>query len=148
MYFRVSRHAAHELETSISVLSVCSVSVAQWKQQFLQFSNISERQICAFTQGEKEMVSLHKLFTAHVKFVGPAGIVVSTYSMIAKTGKRAHDAEKMMQFLRSREWGFLLLDEVHVVPADMFRKCVNGFKVHAKLGLTGESWRSAASELS
>ena len=58
--------------------------------------------------------------------------------MIAKTGKRAHDAEKMMQFLRAREWGFLLLDEVHVVPAEMFRKCVNGFKVHAKLGLTGE----------
>jgi DNA excision repair protein ERCC-3 len=58
--------------------------------------------------------------------------------MIAKTGKRAHDAEKMMQVLRSREWGFLLLDEVHVVPAEMFRKCVNGFKVHAKLGLTGE----------
>ena len=58
--------------------------------------------------------------------------------MIAKTGKRAHDAEKMMQFLRSREWGFLLLDEVHVVPAEMFRKCVNGFKVHAKLGLTGK----------
>jgi len=57
--------------------------------------------------------------------------------MIAKTGKRAHDAEKMMQFLRSREWGFLLLDEVHVVPAEMFRKCVSGFKVHAKLGLTG-----------
>lgn len=72
------------------------------------------------------------------QFTGPAGIVVSTYSMIAKTGKRAHDAEKMMQFLRSREWGFLLLDEVHVVPAEMFRKCVNGFKVHAKLGLTGE----------
>ena len=98
--------------------------MAQWKQQFLQFSNISERQICAFTQSEKEM------------FTGPAGIVVSTYSMIAYTGKRAHDAEKMMQFLRSREWGFLLLDEVHVVPADMFRKCVNGFQVHAKLGLT------------
>ena len=73
------------------------------------------------------------------QFSGPAGIVVSTYSMIAKTGKRAHDAEKMMQFLRSREWGFLLLDEVHVVPADMFRKCVNGFNVHAKLGLTGMS---------
>lgn len=56
--------------------------------------------------------------------------------MISKTGHRAHDAEKVMQFLRSREWGFLLLDEVHVVPADMFRKCVSGFKVHAKLGLT------------
>jgi DNA excision repair protein ERCC-3 len=57
MYFRVSRCAAHQVEASATVLSVCSVSVAQWKQQFLQFSNISERQICAFTQGEKEMVS-------------------------------------------------------------------------------------------
>lgn len=41
----------------VLLLTICSVSVAQWKQQFLQFSNISERQICAFTQGEKEMVS-------------------------------------------------------------------------------------------
>lgn len=121
-----------------------SVSVAQWKQQFLQFSNVSERQICAFTQSEKEMASnLIQIAEATPdgdipeQFTGPAGIVVSTYSMIAKTGKRAHDAEKMMQFLRSREWGFLLLDEVHVVPAEMFRKCVNGFRVHAKLGLTG-----------
>lgn len=75
-------------------------------------------------------------------FSTSAGIVISTYSMIAKTGKRAHDAEKMMQFLRSREWGFLLLDEVHVTPADMFRKCINNFKVHAKLGLTGKSLQS------
>lgn len=71
------------------------------------------------------------------QFTGPAGIVISTYSMIGITGKRAHDAEKVMQWIRSREWGFLLLDEVHVVPANTFRKCVNGFRVHAKLGLTG-----------
>ncbi|WOO78810.1 General transcription and DNA repair factor IIH helicase subunit XPB [Vanrija pseudolonga] len=116
--------AACTIRKSALVLCTSAVSVAQWKQQFLQFSNISERQICTFTQGEKEI------------FQGPAGIVISTYSMIAKTGKRAHDAEKVMQFLRSREWGFLLLDEVHVVPAEMFRKCVSGFKVHAKLGLT------------
>ncbi|RXK41677.1 DNA excision repair protein ERCC-3 [Tremella mesenterica] len=116
--------AACTIKKSTLVLCTSAVSVAQWKQQFIHFSNISERQISTFTQGEKEM------------FAGPAGIVISTYSMIAKTGKRAHDAEKMMQFLRSREWGFLLLDEVHVVPAEMFRKCLNNFKVHAKLGLT------------
>jgi DNA excision repair protein ERCC-3 len=62
--------------------------------------------------------------------------------MIGITGKRAHDAEKVMQWIRSREWGFLLLDEVHVVPANTFRKCVNGFRVHAKLGLTGKLSRS------
>jgi DNA excision repair protein ERCC-3 len=120
------------------------VSVAQWKQQFLQFSNISERQICTFTQSSKEMVGWVLLDnaierSADIQFTGPAGIVISTYSMIGITGKRAHDAEKVMQWIRSREWGFLLLDEVHVVPANTFRKCVNGFRVHAKLGLTGKS---------
>lgn len=27
-----------------------------------------------------------------------------------------------METIRSREWGLLLMDEVHVVPAQMFRK--------------------------
>lgn len=116
--------AACTIRKSALVLCTSAVSVAQWKQQFLHFSNISERQICTFTQGEKEI------------FQGPAGIVISTYSMIAKTGKRAHDAEKVMNWLKSREWGFLLLDEVHVAPANLFRKCVSSFKVHTKLGLT------------
>jgi DNA excision repair protein ERCC-3 len=100
---------------------------------------VSERQICTFTSSDKEMVRILLRWESYLtdQFTGPAGIVVATYSMIAMTGRRAHDAEKVMQFLRSREWGFLLLDEVHVVPAEMFRKCVNGFKVHAKLGLTG-----------
>ena len=44
----------------------------------------------------------------------------------------------MMEFLTSREWGFILLDEVHVVPAAMFRRVVTTIKAHSKLGLTGE----------
>ena len=44
-----------------------------------------------------------------------------------------------MDFLTSREWGFILLDEVHVVPAAMFRRVVTTIKAHSKLGLTGES---------
>jgi DNA excision repair protein ERCC-3 len=44
----------------------------------------------------------------------------------------------MMEFLTSREWGFILLDEVHVVPAAMFRRVVTTIKAHSKLGLTGK----------
>ena len=44
----------------------------------------------------------------------------------------------MMEFLTSREWGFILLDEVHVVPAAMFRRVVTTIKAHSKLGLTGQ----------
>ncbi|GAA5824105.1 hypothetical protein JCM3770_003784, partial [Rhodotorula araucariae] len=69
-------------------------------------------------------------------FTGEAGIVVSTYSMVANRQKRSHDSQKMMDFLTSREWGFILLDEVHVVPAAMFRRVVTKIKAHTKLGLT------------
>lgn len=72
-----------------------------------------------------------------VQFAGDSGIVISTYSMVANTHNRSHESKKMMEFLTSREWGFILLDEVHVVPAAMFRRVVTTIKAHSKLGLTG-----------
>ncbi|KAI9323698.1 P-loop containing nucleoside triphosphate hydrolase protein [Dichotomocladium elegans] len=116
--------AACTIKKSCLVLCTSSVSVMQWKQQFLQWSNIKENQIAVFTSDCKE------------KFSGSSGIVISTYSMVANKRKRSYDAQKMMEFLESREWGFLLLDEVHVVPANMFRTVVTTIAAHAKLGLT------------
>lgn len=58
--------------------------------------------------------------------------------MVANTHNRSHESKKMMEFLTSREWGFILLDEVHVVPAAMFRRVVTTIKAHSKLGLTGK----------
>ena len=63
---------------------------------------------------------------------------MSTYSMVANTHNRSHESKKMMDFLTGREWGFILLDEVHVVPAAMFRRVVTTIKAHSKLGLTGK----------
>lgn len=60
--------------------------------------------------------------------------------MVANTHNRSHESKKMMEFLTSREWGFILLDEVHVVPAAMFRRVVTTIKAHSKLGLTGETF--------
>ncbi|KAI8876274.1 DNA repair helicase rad25 [Backusella circina FSU 941] len=116
--------AACTIKKSCLVLCTSSVSVMQWKQQFLQWSTIKENQVAVFTSDCKE------------KFSGAAGIVISTYSMVANKRKRSYDAQKMMEFLESREWGFLLLDEVHVVPANMFRTVVSTIAAHAKLGLT------------
>lgn len=56
--------------------------------------------------------------------------------MLAYTGKRAYDASKLMTFIQSRDWGLLLLDEVHVVPADMFKKTITLVTSQCKLGLT------------
>ncbi|KAH8100911.1 DNA helicase [Cristinia sonorae] len=116
--------AACTIKKSCLVLCTSSVSVMQWRQQFIQWSNVTDRQIAVFTADQKE------------KFAGESGIVVSTYSMVANTHNRSHESKKMMEFLTSREWGFILLDEVHVVPAAMFRRVVTTIKAHSKLGLT------------
>lgn len=56
--------------------------------------------------------------------------------MVTQTRSRSHDAQKMMDFMQSREWGLMILDEVHVVPASIFRKVTHSIATHSKLGLT------------
>jgi DNA excision repair protein ERCC-3 len=126
----------------------------------MQWSNVTDKQVAVFTADQKEKVrskkraELHHLRSRHgfcdrqltqcthiSQFAGESGIVISTYSMVANTTNRSHEAKKMMDFLTSREWGFILLDEVHVVPANMFRRVVTTIKAHSKLGLTGKCGR-------
>ncbi|EGV65247.1 DNA repair helicase RAD25 [Yamadazyma tenuis] len=116
--------AACTIRKSVIVLCTSSVSVMQWRQQFLQWSTIQPESVAAFTSENKEMFSTD------------AGLVVSTYSMVANTRARSYDSQKVMDFLTSREWGFIILDEVHVVPAVMFRRVVTTIAAHSKLGLT------------
>ncbi len=116
--------AACTIKKSVIILCTSSVSVMQWRQEFLHWSNIKADSIAIFTSESKE------------KFKGDAGVVVSTYSMVANSRNRSHDSQKMMDFITSREWGFVILDEVHVVPAAMFRRVVTTIATHAKLGLT------------
>lgn len=41
-----------------------------------------------------------------------------------------------MEFINSTEWGLLLLDEVHTIPAKQFRRVLTEVRAHCKLGLT------------
>jgi|SRR5882762_7058760 hypothetical protein len=45
----------------ISCYSLPSVSVAQWKSQFMQWSNVTDRQIAVFTADQKEKVTSYSL---------------------------------------------------------------------------------------
>lgn len=116
--------AACTIRKSVIVLCTSSVSVMQWRQQFLQWCTIQPENVAVFTSENKEM------------FTSESGLVVLTYLMVANTRNRSHDSQKVMDFLRLREWGFIILDEVHVVPAAMFRRVVTTIAAHAKLGLT------------
>ncbi|CAI8619469.1 unnamed protein product [Vicia faba] len=116
--------AACRVKKSCLCLATNAVSVDQWAFQFKLWSTIREEQICRFTSDSKE------------RFRGNAGVVVTTYNMVAFGGKRSEESEKIIEEIRNREWGLLLMDEVHVVPAHMFRKVISITKSHCKLGLT------------
>ncbi|KAM7525782.1 hypothetical protein LguiA_015684 [Lonicera macranthoides] len=116
--------AASRIRKSCLCLATNAVSVDQWAFQFKLWSTIRDEQICRFTSDSKE------------RFRGNAGVVVTTYNMVAFGGKRSEESEKIIEEIRNREWGLLLMDEVHVVPAHMFRKVISITKSHCKLGLT------------
>jgi len=116
--------AINTVKKSALVLCTSAVSVEQWRQSILNFTNTQSDTIARFTSDRKEW------------FAGGAGILISTYSMMAYSGRRSHEAQRIMNVIQSHEWGLMILDEVHVVPAQMFRKTVSTIPHHCKLGLT------------
>lgn len=102
------------------ILCTSSVSVEQWKHQIKFYTNVKDDDICLFTSDKKD---------------APSNIFITTYTMLAYSGKRSSEAQRVMDIINNKVWGLMILDEVHVVPATMFRKVV-GFNHITKLGLT------------
>ncbi|KAF2021292.1 TFIIH basal transcription factor complex helicase XPB subunit [Aaosphaeria arxii CBS 175.79] len=116
--------AACGVKKSALVLCTSAMSAVQWRAEFLKWSNISPDDIAVFTAENKQA------------FPRQAGIIISTYTMITGSKTRSYDSEKVMKFITEREWGLLIADEVHVVPANIFKKVTYNIASHAKLGLT------------
>jgi DNA excision repair protein ERCC-3 len=108
-------------------LIVCNstVAVEQWRRQFLKWSDITSVKIKSFIAGQ--FMNLENIFS---------DIIVTTYSMISFGGQRAKLSASLLGEIKKREWGIVILDEVHVVPANVFRKVLGVIKTHCKLGLT------------
>ena len=66
-----------------------------------------DHQVARFTATQREW------------FKGDSGVCITTYTMVAFTGRRSEESERIMQDIMGREWGVILLDEVHVVPAQV-----------------------------
>ncbi len=116
--------AACTVKKGVIVLCTSAMSVVQWRAEFLKWSNINPNDIAVFTADHKD------------KFTGNTGVIISTYSMVTQSRGRSYDSQKVMDFITQREWGLMILDEVHVVPAEMFKKVTHLIATHSKLGLT------------
>ncbi|KAF9737087.1 hypothetical protein PMIN06_001847 [Paraphaeosphaeria minitans] len=116
--------AACGVKKSCIVLCNSTMSAIQWRTEFLNWSNINPDDIAVLTSMEKNV------------FPKSAGVLVTTYHMLAASGKRAHDTAAALKFIQEREWGLLIADEVHIIPAAMFKKVTYSVASHCKLGLT------------
>ena len=105
------------------VLCNSGVSVEQWKQQFKMWSTADDSTICRFTSDAKD------------KPMG-CGVLITTFNMITHTQRRSWEAEETMKWIQDQEWGIMVLDEVHAIPAKMFRRVLTQVRAHSKLGLT------------
>mmetsp|Transcript_21969 Transcript_21969/g.39883 ORF Transcript_21969/g.39883 Transcript_21969/m.39883 type:complete len:762 (+) Transcript_21969:77-2362(+) len=116
--------AAQTMKKSVVCLCTNAVSVLQWKFQFQLWTSIPEDRISIFTSDTKDVIH------------PDACVLITTYTMISYGGKRSEKSKQVMDIITGREWGLLLMDEVHVVPAKMFRRVVGSVKAHCRLGLT------------
>ncbi|TPX31189.1 hypothetical protein SmJEL517_g05404 [Synchytrium microbalum] len=116
--------AASAIKKSVLVLCTNALSVSQWETEFKRWANVPDGAIAAFTAQSKDA------------FKTPAGILISTYTMMSNQGERAKATQEVLEFINSREWGLVILDEVHVIPAKVFRRVLTIVAAHAKLGLT------------
>lgn len=93
------------------------------------WSTSDDSKILRFTRESKDKVPTGGKSGAPV-------ICISTYSMIAHSMRRSYEAEQMMKWMKEQEWGLMLLDEVHTIPAKVFRRVLTIVQAHCKLGLT------------
>ncbi|KAF1743903.1 hypothetical protein MXB_5496 [Myxobolus squamalis] len=82
-----------------SVYLLKAVSVEQWKVQFKLWANVDDAIISRFTSDSRDKTKLCQ-------------IAVTTYSMLAHTGKRSYDSEQIIKFIKETEWGLMLLDGI------------------------------------
>ena len=64
------------------------------------WSTADDNMIARFTSDAKDKPNPH------------SSIAISTYSMMGHSMKRSYESEKVMEWIRSQEWGLIILDEV------------------------------------
>ena len=110
--------AAVELKTQALILATSTVAVRQWINEFLDKTTLSENEI-----GE---------YTGESKTIRP--ITVTTYQMITYRRRRSHEFPHFKLF-NERNWGVIIYDEVHLLPAPVFRITAE-LQARRRLGLT------------
>ena len=98
------------------ILVTNTVSARQWRHELLQRTSLTEDEIGEYSGARKEI----------------RPVTIATYQVLTtrRKGVYAH-----LELLDARDWGLILYDEVHLLPAPIFRFTAD-IQARRRLGLT------------
>jgi DNA excision repair protein ERCC-3 len=106
---------AHAGATTL-ILVTNTVSAHQWKQELIRRTSLTEDEIGEYTGAKKE--------------VRP--VTIATYQIMTT---RRQGTYRHLELFDARDWGLVVYDEVHLLPAPIFRMTAD-LQARRRLGLT------------
>jgi DNA excision repair protein ERCC-3 len=103
---------------STLVLTTSRTSVQQWQRELLDKTSLEETDVVEYRSDDKA--------------IGP--VTLTTYQMLTYRPSR-HDDFPNLAIFNEREWGLIIYDEVHLLPAPVFRVTAE-VQARRRLGLT------------
>lgn len=110
--------ALSRLHCDTLILTSNVTSVKQWRQELLDKTTLSEEHIGEYAGKAKE--------------VKP--VTIATYQILTHRKQKSDEFEHMRLF-NERNWGLIIYDEVHLLPAPVFRMTAD-LQATRRLGLT------------
>ncbi|MEY4410078.1 MAG: hypothetical protein RLZ99_551 [Actinomycetota bacterium] len=105
-----------EVKTNTLILVTNTVSARQWRDELLARTTLEENDIAEYSGSTKD--------------IGP--VTIATYQILTtkRKGEFAH-----LELLNARDWGLIIYDEVHLLPAPIFKMTAD-LQARRRLGLT------------
>ena len=106
------------LRKSTLVLTTSTTAVEQWRRELLDKTNLAEDQVATYTGDSKAI----------------APVTLATYQIVTYRPKKDGEFPHFRIF-NGRDWGLIIYDEVHLLPAPVFRITAE-IQARRRLGLT------------
>lgn len=120
--------ALERLQMAALILTTSTAAVNQWCNELLDKTTLTRDEVGGYTGQKKD--------------VKP--VTVTTYQML--TYKRGRDGDyKHFELFDGRDWGLVIYDEVHLLPAPVFSMTA-GLQARRRLGLTATLVREDGEE--
>ncbi|WP_434451356.1 DNA repair helicase XPB [Lentzea sp. E54] len=122
----VGAAAMAEAQATTLILVTNTVAGRQWKRELIARTSLTEEEIGEYSGERKEI----------------RPVTIATYQVITRKSKGEY---KHLELFDSRDWGLIVYDEVHLLPAPVFRMTAD-LQSRRRLGLTATLVREDGQE--